>query len=259
MTLRRVRRVWAVAAIHGDAERLTRLHAVLAGRFKPGDRLVYLGNYMGYGADVCGTVDGLLAFRRALLARPGVAACDIVFLRGAQEEMWSKLLQIHLAFNPVEVVQWMLDRGVGATLAAYGIDIARGLARARVGAVDLARWTGELRRAMQARPGHFTLMSALRRAAFTDDSALLFVHAGVDASRPLAAQGDALWWGGGGFDSLAEPFGDFRLVVRGFDRNGGGFRVARFTATIDAGCGFGGPLCAGCFDVEEGLVDRIEA
>ncbi len=258
VTLRRARRVWAVAAVHGDAERLARLHDEIAARFAPGDRLVYLGNHLGYGADVCGTVDALLAFRRRILARPGAGACDVVFLRGAQEEMWSKLLQIHLALNPPEVLEWMLGRGVGATLAAYGVSPKRGLARARAGAVELARWTGELRARIQARPGHLALMSALRRAAFTDDGALLFVHAGVDASRPLAAQGDALWWGGGGFDAIDHPFGGFRRVVRGFDRGHDGFRVGPFTATIDGGCGFGGPLCAACFDDRARLVDRID-
>jgi serine/threonine protein phosphatase 1 len=37
-------------------------------------------------------------------------------------------------------------------------------------------------------------VSALRRAAYTDDGALLFVHAGVDPDRPLSAQSDSLWW-----------------------------------------------------------------
>ena len=58
--LRRYRRVWAVAAIHGEADRLGRLHERLAGSLGPGDRLVYLGNYLGRGAAVAATVDGLL-------------------------------------------------------------------------------------------------------------------------------------------------------------------------------------------------------
>ncbi len=257
-TLRAPRRVWAVAAIHGDAERLARLHREIERRYQSGDRLVYLGNYLGYGEDICATLDSLLAFRCRLLARRGIMACDIVFLRGSQEEMWSKLSQIHLAFNPAEVLEWMFERGVGATLAAYGVSAERGLARARVGAVDLARWTGELRAAMRAHAGHGVLMASLRRAAFTDDSALLFVHAGVDASRPLAAQGDALWWGGSGFDSISQPFGDFRMVVRGFDHAGKGFRITPVTTTLDGGCGFGGPLNAGCFDADGKLVDLLE-
>ena len=41
------RRVWAIAAIHGEAERLRALHNEVGARFKTGDRLVYLGNYLG--------------------------------------------------------------------------------------------------------------------------------------------------------------------------------------------------------------------
>ena len=76
------------------------LHDAIDARFEPGDRLAYLGNYLGHGPAIRATLDELLRFRRATLARPGMMACDIVFLRGAQEEMWVKLLQIHLAFSP---------------------------------------------------------------------------------------------------------------------------------------------------------------
>lgn len=250
--------MWAIAAVHGEATRLARVHAAVEPRFEAGDRLVYLGNYLGHGSDVCATVDEVLRFRRAVLALPGMMACDVALLRGAQEEMWSKLLQIHLAMNPAEVLEWMLGRGLEATLRAYGGDARSGLARARTGAVDLARWTGEMRAAMQAHPGHYTLMSALRRAAFTEDGALLFVHAGLDAGRPLDVQGDALWWGGARFESLAEPYAGFRLVVRGFDPEHRGVRVAEHSASIDSGCGFGGPLTAACFDATGALVDHVE-
>ena len=52
-----------------------------------------------------------------------------------------------------------------------------------------------LRNAINATPGHTMLFSALRHAAFTSDSGVLFVHAAVNPMRPLAAQGDAFWWG----------------------------------------------------------------
>ena len=41
---------------------------------------------------------------------------SIVFLRGAQEEMFSKLLQLQLAPNPTEIIEWMFDHGVNETL-----------------------------------------------------------------------------------------------------------------------------------------------
>ena len=257
--LRPVNRIWAVAAIHGEAARLARLHADMEKRFAPGDALVYLGDYLGHGESICATLDELLLFRRKILARRGVMACDVVFLRGAQEEMWSKLIQIHYAFNPAEVLEWMLARGVEATLRAYGVDPARGLTRARAGAVELVRWTEELRRAMQAHPGHETLINALRRAAVSDDGALLFVHAGFDAGRPLSAQADALWWGGAGFDTISASIGDFAMIVRGRDSTGEGFRRTAVTTTLDGGCGFGGTLNSGCFDPAGALLDLIEA
>src|SRR5919108_2871659 len=120
--LRKCRRVWAVAAIHGESARLEALHRAIEARFAPGDRLVYLGNYLGHGADVRATLDALLAFRRELIARPGMFACDVAFLRGGQEEMWQKLLQLQFASNPREVLEWMLAQGVEPTLRAYGAD-----------------------------------------------------------------------------------------------------------------------------------------
>ena len=74
--LRPGRRIWAVASIHGEAERLGRLHDRIAERFRDGDRIVYLGNYLGRGSAVAATLDELLDFRRRVLARPRSFACD---------------------------------------------------------------------------------------------------------------------------------------------------------------------------------------
>src|SRR5690242_7169626 len=97
------RRIWAVGAVHGEVDRLAALHADLIRRFTPGDRLVYTGNMIGRGAAAVETLDELLSFRRALIAMPGMLASDVVYLRGSQEEMWQKLLQLQFAPNPAEV------------------------------------------------------------------------------------------------------------------------------------------------------------
>jgi serine/threonine protein phosphatase 1 len=256
--LRRSSRVWAVAAVHGEAGRLHDLHRALWPRFAVGDRLVYLGNLIGHGVAVHETIDHLLEFRRHLIARPGLFAADLAYLRGSQEEMWDKLLQLQFAPNPREVLEWMLAQGVGATLAAYGIAPADALSQARGGPLALARWTGALRRAVQAAPGHAALMSALRRAAYTDDGALLFVHAGIDPGRPLSAQDDALWWGEPGGFPPERPFEGFVQVVRGFDRGHGGVQAFAHGTSLDAGCGFGGPLAAACFGPDGTILDLIE-
>jgi serine/threonine protein phosphatase 1 len=138
--LRRAPRIWAVASIHGEAARLSRLHDRIAGRFSERDAIVYLGNYLGRGGAVGTTIDELLDFRCRILARAGALACDVVFLRGAHEEMWQKLLQLQFAANPGEVLAWMVREGVEATVHAYGGELREGFA------TDRARSPGGQRR-----------------------------------------------------------------------------------------------------------------
>jgi hypothetical protein len=178
----RPRRVWAVAAIHGEAQRVGALHARLAPCLNAGDRLVYLGNYLGYGSSPAATIDALLLFRRLFLARRNAFPGDIAFLRGSQEEMWQKLLELQFAPNPREVLPWMLEHGLDQTLASYGADAREGMAACREGVLALTRWTASLRAAIEARAGHRQFLSALRRAAFTEDGSLLFVHSGIPVS-----------------------------------------------------------------------------
>ena len=253
------RRIWAVGAVHGERAHLAALHNAIEARFRPGDRLVYLGNYLGRGPDIAGTLDELLLFRRALLARLTLFDGDIVHLRGAQEEMWQKLLQIQIAQDPGQVLEWMLAQGVGATLAAYGIDADVARIRCREGPLALARWSVELRERMRTHPGHEALLASLRRAAYTADHTLLLVHAGLDPARPLSAQSDTLWWGGGDFDAISETYEGFRRVVRGYDPDQAGPTDNALTMTIDTGCGAGGPLTAVCLDASGEVQDAAEA
>ncbi len=255
--LRGAHRVWAVAAIHGEAGRLVRLHRRLAALFQAGDRLVYLGNYMG-GGEITATMDELVTFRRELMCRPGVEPWDIVYLRGCQEEMWHKLLQLQFAADPLDVFDWMAAQGLGATLAAYGGDEESARRRLREGAVAITKWTAGLRQSVQSHPGHDDLLIELKRAAYTAAGELVFVHAGLDGSKPLNDQTDSLWWDGGGFAAIREPYGGSRLVVRGYDPAHGGVTNGSHTACIDAGAGFGGPLRAVCYDLDGRAVDWLD-
>ena len=295
-SLGRPRRVWAIGAIHAQPDRLDLIHHAIGQRFRPGDRLVYLGNMIGFGDQVVETIDRLLAFRIALLAMPGMIASDIVYLRGQQEEMWQKLLQLHFAPDPRTVLDWMLRQGVAPTLAAYGGNLDAGMAAARGGAVMLGRWTRELRQAVAARPGHEQLFNALRRAAYTggpaNDTAanggaandgapdgapggdgwtgnsrgggsLLLVNSGIDPRRPLTGQGDAFWWGSTGFARLEQTYGGFNRLVRGYDPGWApenpGVDVGPVTVTLDGGCGRGGHLVCACFDSFGEMLDLFQA
>jgi hypothetical protein len=262
--LGRPRRIWAVGAVHGEVDRLTVLHDHVAARFQPGDRLVYLGNLIGRSDRLHALIDEVLSMRRALIARPFVLAEDVVFLRGAQEEMWQKMLQLQFAPNPQDVLRWMLAQGVEGTLRAYGGRPEEGMAAAREGAVRLTRWTNGLRESIRAAPGHNALYAALRRAAFTEprlaeDDGILFVSAGIDPSRPLAAQGDAFWWSAAGFAGLTEPYAGFRRLIRGHDPAGGGLQLEGMAVTLDSGCGRGGRLACGLFEPDGTLAEIVEA
>ncbi len=256
--LRGARRVWAIAAINGAAQRLVRLHDAISDRFQEGDRVVYLGNYIGYGGAVLATIDELLDFRRRVLGRQRGFACDVAFLRGAQEEMWQKLLQLQFAPNPGEVLRWMVSAGMEATVRAYGGNLRQGFAATRDGARTITRWTGALRNVMNATPGHTTLFSALRHAAFTEELGVLFVHAAINPLRPLAAQGDAFWWGRDDILELRASFEGFQRIVRGIDREQRNFVERDFAVSLNGGTGRFDRLTAACFGASGEVLELIE-
>jgi serine/threonine protein phosphatase 1 len=259
--LRSGRRVWAVSALHGEAGRLAALHSQIYDSFEPGDQIVYLGNYSGHGTPVRETIDELLLFRRAIMALSDRDEdCDnIVFLRGAQEEMWQKLLQLQFAPNPAQVLKWMVGQGIEPTINAYGASVEDALVASREGTLALTRWTTQLRQNLRSYDGHNALMSVLRHAAYTDDGAMLFVHAGIDPHRPLSAQSDSFWWGGSGFASMTEAYNGYQRVIRGFDRRRAGLQETDFTVSLDAGGGFGGPLLSALFAPDGAIIKTVSS
>ena len=260
-------RIWAIASVHGVAARLGALATRIVPRLQPNDSLVFLGNLVGgppggEPSDVATTLDIALKLRRIVLARPGARACDVVFLRGAQEEMWSKLDQLHFAVNPRDVLRWMLHHGVGATIEAYGgpDSIAEGLRAVGAGPMMTARWTTTLRQAVRARAGHEPLYTAVKRAALSEDGRVLFVNHGVDPTKPLERQGDSFWWGAAQpFEHIAAPFAGVERAVRGFDRAHPGIVSGAVGVTVDGGCGFGGSLLALLVDHDGRELDRLVA
>jgi hypothetical protein len=261
MSLGTPERVWAISAIHGDAVRLTELHDQILSRFKPGDKLVYLGNYTGYSDSAAECVDEILTFRRLMLCMQGVLTTDLVYLRGAQEEMWQKLLQLQFAPDPAGVLLWMLGNGLSDTLYSYGLSPHDGIEACQQGVMGLTRWTNTVRAAIRKHPGHEVFGTQLLRAAHThevDEYPLLFVHSGLNANKPLSEQGDHFWWAGERFSSITAPYTPFQKVIRGYDPAHGGVKMNCVTATIDGGCGFGGTLvCAGWHKTGE-VIDILE-
>ncbi len=261
-TLGRPRNIWAISAIHGDIERLVAVHDDLLSRIAPGDRIVYLGNYTGYGKEATETVDEILTFRRLVLSIPGMKPDDLIYLRGVQEELWQKLLQLQFAPDPSAVLLWMLGKGLAPTLNAYGLSPHDGITAAQEGVMSLTRWTNAIRKSVRAHAGHDVFATQLRRAAYTPVSVqfpLLFVHSGLDPHKNLTEQGDIFWWGAKFFDTMQEQYKPFARVIRGYDPAHVGVNINCVTASIDGGCGFGGKLVAACFTPEGEIEDMLEA
>jgi len=255
-------RVWAVSSVHGEISRLLSLHDALLERITPGDRIVYLGNYTGYGTRSAEVVDELLTFRRLALSIPGMKAQDIVYLRGAQEDIWQRLLQIQFAHTPSETLLWMLGNGMGNALSSYGISRHDGLMAAKEGVMALTRWTASIRDTFRRRAGHDIFMTQHRRAAYTGVDGrfpVRFVNAGIDAAKPLEHQGDNLFWHGESFNAIQDAYKPFEKVVRGFDPGHEGVRINCVTASLDGGCGFGGPLVCGGMRVDGEMFELLEA
>lgn len=256
------RRIWALSAIHGDTTRLTAVHDALYEYVRPGDRIVYLGNYTGYGNDAAACIDEILAFRRMVLSINGMMCSDIVYLKGQQEEMWQKLLQLQFAPDPTNVLLWMLGNGLSPTLDSYGISAHDGIEACRGGTMSLNKWINSIREAVRRNPGHETFSVHHSRAAFTQESCdfpMLFVHAGLNTKKGLSEQGDHFWWSAGKFNEINDAYLPFRKVIRGYDPGRGGMNLNCVTATIDGGCGFGGSLVCAGFDQSGEIIDILEA
>jgi hypothetical protein len=261
--LEKPRRVWAIAAIHGDIDRLAALHDNIATRFAIGDRLVYLGNYLGDNARRNDVVfDELLAFRSALLAKPGMEPADIVHLRGTAEEAWQRLLRLQFAPTPSRMIELLLDAGVESYLNLYGIRMNDAQAMARADSITITRWTNQLRAAQRLSPGHEPLVCSMKRAAVVNAELpiarrVLFVPAGFNASRTLEDQGDHLWFAEEVFMPNQAGSLPYARIVRGFDPGRGGVVTEGKAVTLDAGCGYGGPLMCGCFDAAGKILEIV--
>jgi hypothetical protein len=255
------KRIWAVAAIHGELNRLAALHNELACRFTVGDRLVYLGNYLGVNAmQNAEVIEELLAFRSALLAKQGMEPHDIVFLRGPAEEAWQRLLRLQFAPLPVQSMEQLHHAGVDAYLRMHDVSVRDTKVIARAGSIAITRWTNRLRDMQRNAPGHDALMSQMRRAAVTQPhpetkQRVLFVPAGFDGAYSLEDQGET-FWGKGSVFRLPEN-APYSRVVRGCDPEYQGIDTEGAAVTLDGGCDRGGPLACGCFGFEGRLTDII--
>ena len=209
-------KIWAIGSIHSDLNSFNSIKKYILENFTNKDKLVFLGNAIGIKNHAKETITSIVNMRNYLLSKFLLQPEDVVFLRGAQEEMFLKLLQLQTAPNPNEIVKWMFEHGVDKTIDSYGIEKKEVIEKSTQGTLSISRWTKKLNKIIANTPGHKEYFTNLRHAAFTDTKKILFVNRGVDVSRPLSAQNDCFWWGYQDFSKLDRPYNNFTKIVRGY-------------------------------------------
>ena len=210
-------KIWAIGSIHSNLHSFENVKKFILNKFNRNDKLIFLGNILGLGDFSKETLSSVLDLRFRLMSKFTFKPNQIVFLRGAQEEMFSKILQLQLAPNPIEIINWMFDHGVNKTLNSYGFSDNEVLNIASSGTVSISKWTSKLNRLLKQNSGHLDYFLNLKHAAYSESKKILFVNRGVDITRPLSAQNDCFWWGFQNFSTIDKPYNTFLRIVRGYE------------------------------------------
>tara|TARA_Y100001970_G_scaffold176384_1_gene214977 strand:- start:13421 stop:14233 length:813 start_codon:yes stop_codon:yes gene_type:complete len=215
--LSNTKRIWAIGSIHSNYESFKSIKKHILLNFKSKDKLVILGNVIGLGNKAKETLTSIIDLRFKLMANHNLDPKDVIFLRGAQEEMFLKLMQLQIAPNPQEIVEWMFEHGVDKTIESYGFSKDEAKNISSQGTLSISKWTIRINSVVTSFPGHQEYFYNLKHAAFTNTKKILFVNRGVDVSRPLSAQNDCFWWGYQNFSKINQPYGTYIRIVRGYE------------------------------------------
>ena len=209
-------KIWAIGSIHSRLNAFNSIKDYLLDKFEKDDYLIFLGNVIGLGDESRRTLSSVIDLRNKLMSKFQIEAKKIIFLRGAQEEMLLKLLQLQTAPNPRDIIKWMFEHGVDKTINSYGFDKNEIIDISNQGTLSISKWTGKLNNLISLEPGHKEYFTNLKHAAFSESKKILFLNRGVDVSRPLSAQNDCFWWGYQNFSDLSKPYNSFVRIVRGY-------------------------------------------
>ena len=210
------KKLWAIGSIHSKLEAFNSIKKYLLKNFGKNDCLVFLGNVIGLGQESKKTLSSVIDLRNQLMAKFFLKSNKIIFLRGAQEEMFLKLLQLQTAPNPYDIIHWMFEQGVDFTIKSYGYSKEDIINISTQGSLAISKWTSKLNQTLSDEPGHKQYFANLKHAAFGESKKILFLNRGVDVSRPLSAQNDCFWWGYQNFSDLNKPYKTFIRIVRGY-------------------------------------------
>ncbi len=210
-------KIWAIGSVHSNLKAFNLIKKFILEKFNHNDKLIFLGNIIGFGESSKETLTSVLDLRFRLMSKFKIKPESIIFLRGAQEEMFSKLLQLQLAPNPSEIIDWMFEHGVNKTLNSYGFDSDELKSISSTGTIKISKWTSNLNKSLQSCSGHTQYFLNLKHAAYSHTKKILFVNRGVDITRPLSAQNDCFWWGFQNFSKIQHPYKTFLRIVRGYE------------------------------------------
>ena len=215
--LKKCNKIWAIGSVHSNLKSFISIKKFILKNFQINDKLIFLGNVIGLGDNSKETLNSVIDLRFNLMSKFKLKPESIVFLRGAQEEMFSKLLQLQLAPNPSEIVEWMFDHGVNQTVKSYGFSEDEVKNIASSGTINITKWTTNLNKVLYMNSGHTDYFLNLKHAAYSYTKKILFVNRGVDITRPLSAQNDCFWWGFQNFSTIRQPYKTFIKIVRGYE------------------------------------------
>jgi len=225
---------FAVGDIHGRADLLAEMLATLEARNLTEQReagppvIIFLGDYVDRGPDSAGVIELLLS------GRP--YGYEVRFLKGNHEQSMLAFLD-----DPMSNRAWLLQGG-SETLMSYGVTPPSPINASE------REWlvASEMLRAKLPET-HRAFLEGLERYVELGDYA--FVHAGVDAARPLAEQTDEdLYWIRAPFIASKRPFS--HRVVHGHTPVDRPYADHRRIA-VDTGAYASGVLTAARFEGEQ--------
>jgi Calcineurin-like phosphoesterase len=225
---------FAIGDIHGRSDLLEAMLALLEARAELDRRengapiVVFLGDYVDRGPDSRGVID--------LLLGPRPLGYERRFLKGNHEQSMLAFME-----TPLDNRAWVLQGGA-ETLLSYGVQPPSPL-----GAVD-EDWFAAAAALKAATPEpHRAFLDRLERYVELGDYA--FVHAGVDAARPLDQQSDLdLYWSRARFLASKRRFS--HRVVHGHTPADQPFADQRRVG-VDTGAYVTGTLTAARFEAED--------
>lgn len=225
----RLTRVYcAIGDVHGEAERLSRLHEAVFDHWRLlygglDLTLVHLGDYVDRGPDSCGVIDRIRAVERE---GAETGRFEVVSLAGNHEQMMIAALD----GGTSEQEHWIVNGG-GATLDSYE---AAGRAP-----IDLS---------------HVAWLKSLPSLHWVRDEGLIFVHAGIHPEDfPNDRPEVHLWTRSRRFfqsEEWANPQLDGQTVVHGHtptDDHAPDISADARRINIDTGAVYGGRLTAAIF------------